>query len=427
MTERYRLGKLNPFVRWIPWLVLSLAMLSSLVKIEPAPVDGLTIAAAVFLFATGLRIPRGFLLPLLFLFVFLLGNVVSVYFAQQTAAAFIYFAVTAYLVLALILYVGLMYWDYQRLLRYFWIGYALAAFVAVSAGIIGFFQLIPQADMFTLFGRASGTFKDPNVYGPYLVPIILYLLNILDDERGLAKVLYGGLAIFLMFGLFLSFSRGAILYFVIALLVMLGLKLRSNGSMQMFRRYFVVGTALTGLLIAALAISVGMTERLQSMFEDRAKVVQEYDVEEGGRFNTQRIALENAMQHPWGIGPGDSDLLMGLEPHNVYLLVLVENGVIGFIGWVGFFGLTVISATRLLRHSLLLPRDFLPVYAAVVGILLESFIIDSIHWRILFVLSGVLWGMMLAVRCQETEWLHKVSSGLGVKQTVAGSPAVSAR
>lgn len=404
-------------------MVFLLAAFGSFVLIEPAPVDALTIGIAVLLFSTGLRLPREFLTPLAFLLIFLLGNVISIYLSQEPMAAFIYFAVTAYLVLGLVLFVGLMYWNYQRLLQYFWSGYVLAAAVATSAAIIGFFGWLPDSDLFTLYGRGSGTFKDPNVYGPFLVPVILYLLNSLDEIKGGKRLFNVALMLFFIFGLFLSFSRGAFLNLVIAVFVLLYLKLRIHGSMSRFQHYFVLGSLVTVSLLASFTIVVSMTDRLQSMVEVRAQVVQDYDVEEGGRFNTQLRALESAAERPLGVGPGESDQLLGLEPHNVYLLVLIENGVLGFIGWVGFFVLTLFCATRYLRHALVVPREFLPVYAAVVGILLESFIIDSIHWRFLFVFSGVLWGILLAARQQESVWLLELQKERETAAVPSGCPA----
>ena len=46
------------------------------------------------------------------------------------------------------------------------------------AALIGYFSLVPGTyDLFTEFGRARGTFKDPNVLGAFLVPALLYAFN----------------------------------------------------------------------------------------------------------------------------------------------------------------------------------------------------------------------------------------------------------
>ena len=47
--------------------------------------------------------------------------------------------------------------------------YILAALIATAAGYIGFFHLVPGAGIFLDNDRVSATFKDPNVYGPFLI------------------------------------------------------------------------------------------------------------------------------------------------------------------------------------------------------------------------------------------------------------------
>ena len=82
--------------------------------------------------------------------------------------------------------------------------------VAAVAGIVGYFDLLPGArELMTRYGRATGLFKDPNVFGPFLVPALLYALSRLfaGSIRRMPLMLAAlpslGLAILL------SFSRGA--------------------------------------------------------------------------------------------------------------------------------------------------------------------------------------------------------------------------
>lgn len=405
---QYSLGEDNIFARMLPYIVLLMAALSSFVFIEPAPVDLLMIMFTGLMFLAGLRIPKGFYLPLVFLMIFLLGNLLSASFVEEPGYSMLYTAVTAYLVLGLIFHVAVMYYDYPRLMRYFWRGYLLAALIAISTGILGFFQLVPGSDLFLAYGRVDGTFKDPNVYGPFLIPIILYLVNRLEEYHGKKQLLILGLVGFLVFGLFMSFSRGAIANLLVSGLVMLVIKLKLYNSYKKFSSYVAIGGIAFILLVLALGVVVTSTDKIQSLFEERAKVLQDYDVEDGGRFSKQRLAIQLSLSNPIGIGPGMGEEVMGLVPHNVYLLVLVENGIIGFIGWTGFFLYTLFYAHRFLRRQTLIPSDFLPVYATIIGTVLESFIIDSIHWRHFYVLFGVLWGIMLAAEKLQEQWVARV-------------------
>lgn len=50
--------------------------------------------------------------------------------------------------------------------------------VAALVGSVGYFDLLPGArEMMTRYGRATGLFKDPNVFGPFLVPAMLDVMS----------------------------------------------------------------------------------------------------------------------------------------------------------------------------------------------------------------------------------------------------------
>src|SRR3546814_3824269 len=88
--------------------------------------------------------------------------------------------------------------------------YTTGAVVAAAAGIGGYFGVLPDAQSYTGFGRAAGTFNDPNVYGPYLIAPALYLGLRLSRARSARALLLVPLIGVLVLGLLLSFSRGAI-------------------------------------------------------------------------------------------------------------------------------------------------------------------------------------------------------------------------
>ena len=49
---------------------------------------------------------------------------------------------------------------------------------AALGGIVGYFDLVPGAhELMTRWSRATGLFKDPNVFGPFLVPALVYALS----------------------------------------------------------------------------------------------------------------------------------------------------------------------------------------------------------------------------------------------------------
>src|SRR5690606_34748974 len=96
--------------------------------------------------------------------------------------------------------------------------YILAGVCAAIAGIIGYFKGI---DLLTLYGRARGTFKDPNVYGPFLILPMLFLLQSFL-ARGLRLFSFAAFLI-MAAGLFLSFSRAAWAHMVFSAAMMIAL------------------------------------------------------------------------------------------------------------------------------------------------------------------------------------------------------------
>ena len=65
-------------------------------------------------------------------------------------------------------------------------GYIFAAILAAVFGVIGYFNVAGLGPYFTLYdnSRAMGTFKDPNVFGPFLVPPVVWLCQDLLLRRG---------------------------------------------------------------------------------------------------------------------------------------------------------------------------------------------------------------------------------------------------
>src|SRR6266498_3144295 len=63
-------------------------------------------------------------------------------------------------------------------------GLVVGAVIAALAGIAGYFNLVPGGrDLLTLYDRARGTFKDPNVLGAFLILPSLFVLQSVVSDR----------------------------------------------------------------------------------------------------------------------------------------------------------------------------------------------------------------------------------------------------
>ncbi len=382
--------------RFLPMMMLVLMASSSIVVIEPSPFDLMTLLFLGILIPLGLRIPAGMGLVLFYSGLFILGNILSFSDVENFTAAFRYMAISIFLFAIFLLVVCMVYQNPQRVMPAFWKGYIFAALLAAGSGILAYFDLIPNAESFLRYGRAKGLFKDPNVYAPFLIAPLFFLASRFIQYQGWKKLAaLIGFAI-LALGTLVGFSRGAIGNLLIAALILLTIKFAIRPSLDLFVRYIVYGSGVL-LVIFALLLAALQTERVSSMLAERAKLVQSYDIEgSSSRFVVQKKTLIHGLSDPLGLGPGEEVLEYFMEPHNVYLYILTENGWLGFFGFVAF----IISGIRLGGRWILQTRnvsdDYLIIYAVTVSTALQSFLIDSIHWRHLFILNGVLWGWTLA-------------------------------
>lgn len=375
---------------------LLLMSLSSLVMIEPSPFDVVSLLLFVVVLLLGIRMPRMLLRPLFFAGLFLLGNIISFADVEDFSAAFRYMAISGFLFVIFTLVASLIYFNPEKMLKSFWRGYIIAAIVASVIGVLAFADIIPNAEEFLRNDRAKGFFKDPNVYGPYLIAPFLYLALKTFKLSGLSKLLTGLLATIIFAGLAASFSRGAIGNLVFATFLLITIQIAFTTSLKQFIRKSLSLLLLLAATVVLLAVIIANSSgRLDYLIQERTKLVQTYDAAEGGRFDTQHKTLIYGLGDPIGLGPGEEVLEFGIEPHNVYLYILTENGWLGLFGFAGFIFSTIFLGIKRLRMGEPVSDEFLIAFVVVVSTTVQSLLIDTIHWRHFFFLQGVVWGIAL--------------------------------
>ncbi len=215
------------------WLAMST---SGFVFSEPAPTDILALGLIVILPVVGLFRPSPLLAILLLLFAGVAASgLVSATLANDTGKAVTHTLVSLYLAGAAFMFAGFIAANPASHLRIIFNGLTCAAVIVAATGIAGYFDAFTGAEMFTKFGRASGTFKDPNVFGPFLVPAFLYAIHTALNRSMTRVALPLALAGFLAFATFISFSRGAWMNLILALATYIALAFltaESNGRRQ---------------------------------------------------------------------------------------------------------------------------------------------------------------------------------------------------
>jgi hypothetical protein len=365
---------------------------SSVAFIEPSPHDALMGVLAVACFVAGVRLERHVALLFLLLLVFNVAGLMSLLNVPSQEQTLQFAATSVYLALAAVMYACLFARNTMPRLVALRAAYVLTATVIAAAGIAGYFSLFPHAhDLFATYDRALGGFKDPNVFGPFLIwPALVVIERMLARRIRLIDVLITGI---LLLGLLLSFSRGAWFHFAVSCLIMMVLAMITAPTDHARLRIFAMSTIAIATLAACVIIALSF-DSISAMFQERAQLIQSYDVGSGGRFRLQELALSSLLQFPNGMGPfAFSNAHDGTQQHNVYLQAFLVYGWVGGMTYLTLLAATFWTALRSLFVRTPWQPYLICAFAAFVGEVLEGFVIDTDHWRHFFLLLGMIWGL----------------------------------
>jgi hypothetical protein len=277
-------------------------------------------------------------------------------------------------------------------------GLIVGGLIAACAGIAGYFNLIPGGhDLLTLYERARGTFKDPNVLGAFLIlPALFALQSVVSDNLG--KSFRSTIALGIMtLAILLAFSRAAWGGLVITAAFMLALMVLTSQSRAQ-RSRIIVMTVVAVVVVAMLLGVLLSSDSIGEMFRQRASFDQSYDEGRFGRFGRHILGAEMALDLPFGIGPLQFSRYFPEDTHNSYLNAFMSGGWIAGVCYPALVFITVITG---LRHAFVrVPwqRAYLAIFAAFLGTVGESFIIDTDHWRHFWMMLGAMWGMFAAAQ-----------------------------
>jgi O-antigen ligase len=359
-------------------------VLLAAVRFQPAPTDVVFAVIMAVGLATGrFRLSRVNPGPILLIGAFLAFNLVSAIDVADPKRAVEFLGITVYVAVF-----GLWLASEvtsspvaARFVRWYVIAGVVSAAISTAALLVSF----PGHDLFTRIGRAEGLFKDPNVFGPFLVPAALIVLEEILSPRLLSwrrstKVLA---FVALSLGVLFSYSRAAWLNLVVGLAVMV--------VVFSFRRGSGLHALRAVALVLAAAVAVGAVVSFTgslSFLQERAHL-QTYD---SGRFGAQEESFHWAAQHPFGIGPGQFESYAHIAAHSMYARALAEEGVPGLLAIVALMLATLCWAGR----NAILGRDTYGIGSAALlgawtGLLLNGFFVDTLHWRHLWAVAALIW------------------------------------
>lgn len=264
----------------------------------------------------------------------------------------------------------------EKIMKYWaWAGginilFGLYAFVSGRESIFGI-------NILNYGIRLQGFFEDPNVLGPFLVPVAVYfLIRWLDSKKSYLSFLY---FLFFSFGTLLTFSRAAWLNYALAVMIVLAMRIIKKKNVSRVIWFLVLAFILFSIFLTISGRIYFLDFNLKDFLKSRMGL-QSYDT---GRFEAQRkfgdiMFSQGILSTLFGVGPGNYEFFAGMAPHSLFVRYIGERGFFG----ISLFVIFIIVIWQKTIHSQ--NKDFLiPV---LLGLFVNSLFIDSLHWRHLWLL-----------------------------------------
>ena len=362
-----------------------------------SPYDAIAIPTMALWLALGIRLHRG-ALPLVWLLILYLTAIVGALlpyldepFPLTWTIQLVYLAVTG------VFFAMLFADDTRARMELALRAYTASCVFSALLGIGGYLELIGNDELFRMYGRASGTFQDPNVFGSFLTLGALYLMHgLLSGTARRPVPALAGLVVILA-GIFLSFSRGSWGGSVVAVCVMVGSLYATTDSLTLRRRIVLLGLATLAIGLIGLAALMSVDQVARSI-QDRAALTKDYDEGETGRFGNQIRGIGLLLGLPFGMGPMHWRLIFGIEPHNSYIGSFANGGWLGGAVFIVLVAATGFVGFRLMARDTPFRAHAQIVWPALMMFFLQALQIDIEKWRHVYMMLGMVWGLEAARR-----------------------------
>jgi hypothetical protein len=374
----------------------------SIAFMEPGPYEILGLVAIAAWAGGGLTLRREMIPIMMLVILYMTGSLISLLLVLDQPNTTMWTITGWYLAATSLFFMMVLSDRTQERVELIVRAYLATAVTCAAIGVLAYARLMPDSDAYLLYDRARATFKDPNVFGPFLVFPALVLIQrlYLNGMRGAFWTTVQLLII--LSGLFLSFSRGAWGHFVGSVALMTVATLVWSRSHRLKLRIVVLCVVGIVALLVLLGVLLSF-DSVSRIFSERASLEQDYDLGQFGRFNRHWLGFVLALSKPLGIGMLEFGPLFGEDTHNSYLNAFMSYGWIGGATWPALVALTLYVGWR---HCLV-PSPWRPLFICFVStysvLICEAWVIDIDHWRHAWLLFGVIWGLAVATkRLQET-------------------------
>jgi hypothetical protein len=399
--------------------VFAVFVFSGLVSfVEPSPYDFMALFAIPVWFLGGFRIHR-VQVPILMLWcIFELSGFAALMPYWNDTDARVYQFQSLYLFLTVVcftLFFGERTLERAEIcLKAFTLGAVVSAFVS----ILSYFDIAGLGgQLITVEGRVSGTFKDPNVFGSYLTLGAAFVFQDLLIGKGKRLIASAIGLLLLLIGVFISYSRGS-WGATIASLTLITIVTYATSDSNAARRRIVIMSAIIVCIVALTLLAILSNDDVRDFFLQRAGT-HDYDEGANGRFGNQLRSIPMLLDRPEGFGPLQFRYLFEIEPHNSYIGGFANDGWIGGFAWIFLVLSTSFVGFRLIFVRSPYRRLAQVAWPALFVLFLQGFQIDIDHWRQVFLLVGMIWGLEAArVRWLEREqYVQKMPRSIRASET----------
>ena len=419
-------------------LILLVFVTLSFVRKDPAFFDiALIFTLIIGIIFRKLYISRIFNLSFsnILIILFLLGNIISLFSVTDIPRAEFFLSATLYVII--IYYFVQIFIDSNERMSAILYGYYFAAVCSVILAVVGYFRLVPWWNYY-MFGseRPMALFKDPNVFGPFFIPLILWLLfNLLEplnkklEESEIAfrdifsfkkykefipilwleftkkaQLLRIFSIILFYWAVVFSGSRGAWINFFVAMLCFAAIYLFVLHTKKISKIGLVVFCIVVMVPVSAI-FYYGGHNYLQSRngiksydavrFEKQAEsliISTGKPINNLGQTKNEigKVTTPVFLKSFIGIGPGQTEKEINYATHSSYLRVLVENGWLTFLCFVAFLICFLYKLWVLIRvGKKTYGLSAIIVFSSIIGLLVNSLVIDTLHWRELWLVLGI--------------------------------------
>ena len=274
-----------------------------------------------------------------------------------------------------------MSWG-RRHVETFMTVYIVSCVIASILGTIGF---VLQTELLTWDGRAKGLIDDPNMYGSFLIPAVLFCAYFLFRPRT-SKLLVTGAMLILLLGILLSFSRIAVVAVFFCLVAYVFFHNRRRP-----RRLFLMAGGIVVAGIALFAVASLTSGEFTEKLLDRLTFAKSYDLGEEGRYGRYLLVLPMILQNPLGVGVLQLEKIFPEPIHNIWLSSFVNYGWLAGFSWIT---LVIASVVVSIRNYMQTKSEItITLLLSLAGIVMCASLHEGEHWRHMWLLFGLVWGV----------------------------------